>query len=133
MVYIKKLGVGAMSFVLIAIAALGSQGVAASTINLNAPAWLGSLELNSNQLNSVKKAIEKALTAPIDVEQQCGEVRLDCVVRAAREWVYQGDKYREIVIYLHTIGQASKTISQENGKWPRIATGQQAKAETKKK
>jgi len=133
MIGIKNFGLGALLLALFTIATLGSQAVTASTINLNSPAWLGSLKLDTTQLNSVKTAIEKALTAPIDAEQQCGEVRMDCVVRAAREWVYQGDTYREIVIYLHTKGQASKTISQENGKWPSIATGQHAKVDTKKK
>ena len=69
----------------------------------------------------LKKAFEKALSAPIDSEQQCGEVRSDCIVRAAREWKVEGDTYREIVINIHTIGHASRAVGQSKGKWPAIA------------
>lgn len=93
----------------------------AAKVNLNGSQWLGHLKLEKNQLSSIKKAFEKALSAPIDSEQQCGEVRSDCIVRAAREWKVEGDTYREIVINIHTIGHASRAVGQSKGKWPAIA------------
>jgi len=95
----------------------------ADTININSSDWLGNLKLDKKQLAEIKKQITKSLNSPIDTELECGEVRGDCVVRPAREWSYQGNRYREIVIYLHTKGHASKTISQTKGKWPTITTG----------
>ncbi len=83
--------------------------------------WLSHLQLNDKQLTSIKEAVEKALDAPIDAEQECGAVRLDCVVRAAREWQIEGTKYREIVVDLHTIGHSSRSVHQVNGKWPAVA------------
>ncbi|MDX1810977.1 MAG: hypothetical protein R3240_03460 [Gammaproteobacteria bacterium] len=94
---------------------------AAATINLSSDEWLGELKLDKKQLTTIKSAVEKALNAPIDAEQQCGEVRLDCVVRAAREWTVDGDKYREIVIHIHTVGHASRAVGQDHGKWPAVA------------
>jgi len=95
----------------------------ADTININSSDWLGNLKLDKKQLAEIKKQITKSLNSPIDTELECGEVRGDCVVRPAREWSYQSNRYREIVIYLHTKGHASKTISQTKGKWPAITTG----------
>ncbi|MDH5233240.1 MAG: hypothetical protein OEY38_24575, partial [Gammaproteobacteria bacterium] len=74
-----------------------SSQVLASNINLNSGEWLGGMKLDAAQMKQIKSAVEKALKAPIDAEQQCGKERLDCVVRAAREWNYKGEKYREIV------------------------------------
>ena len=106
----------------------------AATVNINAPEWLGGLKLGKAQLMNIKKAVIEALEAPIDQEIQCAKVRGDCVVRAAREWTYQGDRFREIVIYLHTKGHASKTIAQTKGRWPTIVTGfEQAKKKKAKK
>ena len=93
----------------------------AAKVNLNGPEWLGHLKLEKSQLESIKTAFEKALNAPIDAEQQCGEARSDCIVRAAREWKVEGDTYREIVINIHTIGHASRAVGQNNGKWPAVA------------
>lgn len=95
--------------------------VSAATLNLNSGEWLGSLKLDKKQLSSIKNAFEKALSAPIDAEQQCGSVRSDCVVRAAREWKVDGDTYREMVIHIHTIGHASRAVGQNKGKWPAVA------------
>lgn len=107
---------------LISIASLFfSAQAAAATVNLNSNEWLGALKLDKNQLSTIKSAFEKALNAPIDAEQQCGAVRLDCVVRAAREWKVDGDTYREMVIHIHTIGHASRAVGQEKGKWPAVA------------
>ncbi len=92
------------------------------SIKLSSSAWLGNLKLEDTRLKAIKKAMEKALDAPVDSEQQCGEVRGDCVVRAAREWRVEGDKFREVVVYLHTIGQASNVVGQIGGKWPDIST-----------
>jgi hypothetical protein len=100
---------------------ISGQVMAASTINLNSNEWLGQLKLDAKQLKAIKSAVEKALNAPIDAEQQCGKVRLDCVVRAAREWEYDGSKFREIVINIHTVGHASRAVEQKNGKWPAVA------------
>ncbi len=95
-----------------------------TVINLRGKNWLGSLNLDTGQLESIKKAMEKALNAPIDSEQECGEVRMDCIVRAAREWTVDGDRYREMVIHIHTIGQASSVVAQVNGQWPAISTAE---------
>ena len=98
-----------------------SAQISAATINLNSSEWLGSLKLDQKQLNSVKTAFEKALNAPIDAEQQCGAVRSDCIVRAAREWKVDGDTYREMVIHIHTVGHASRAVGKVKGKWPAVA------------
>jgi len=95
--------------------------MAAAKVNLNGPQWLGHLKLEKTQLKSIQKAFKKALTSPVDAEQQCGAVRLDCVVRAAREWKVDGDTYREMVINIHTIGHASRAVGQTKGKWPAVA------------
>jgi len=107
----------------------------AATININSSDWLGNLKLERKQLAEIKKQITKALNSSIDTELECGEVRGDCVVRPAREWTYQGNRYREVVIFLHTKGHASKTIGQVNGRWPTITTGfeRQKKKDKKKK
>jgi len=100
---------------------LTGQATAATGVNLNGPNWLGHLKLEKAKLKAIQKAFKKALDAPVDAEQQCGEARQDCSVRAAREWKVDGQKYREMVIYLHTIGHASRAVGQSNGKWPAIA------------
>ncbi len=99
---------------------IGSSQAIANVVNINAPEWLGGLKLDQTQLNNIKEAVEKALASPIDAEQQCGKVRIDCVVRAAREWQVDGDRYREIVINIHTVGHASRPINQNKGTWPKI-------------
>ena len=112
-----------LSAVLLIIAStffISGQSMAAS-VNLNGGDWLGHLKLDKKQLSSIKTAFEKALTSPIDAEQQCGAVRLDCVVRAAREWKVDGEVYREMVINIHTVGHASRAVGQDKGKWPKIA------------
>lgn len=107
-------------FILITGLIMAAGQASAATINLNSAEWLGSLKLNSKQLNSIKTAVEKAMTAPVDAEQQCGSVRSDCVVRAAREWTVEGDTYREIVIHIHTVGHASRAVGSSKGKWPKV-------------
>jgi len=104
----------------------------AATVNINTPEWLGNLKLDKDQLAAIKKAITEALEAPIDQEIQCAKVRGDCVVRAAREWTFQGDRFREIVVYLHTKGHASQTVAQTNGRWPTIVTGFEADKKSNK-
>ena len=91
-------------------------------INLKGPEWLGNLNLSDAELNAVKIAVEKSLEAPIDAEQQCGENRMDCVVRSAREWTVDGERYREVVIDLHGRGHASHTVAQSGGQWPEIVS-----------
>lgn len=97
-----------------------AQVLAANEININSPTWLGPLKLSKSQLKDIRKAVGEALDSPIDAEHQCGKERLDCVVRAAREWEVGGDKYREIVIHLHTVGHSAHAIGQNKGKWPAI-------------
>ena len=110
----------AASFLLIGLYPLTST---AATVNINSPEWLGNLKLSKKQLMHIKKSVTKALHSPIDNEIECGEIRMDCVVRTAREWTYQGNRYREIVVNLHTVGHASKTVGQTRGRWPTIITG----------
>jgi len=92
----------------------------AASVTLNSPQVLGALKLNKSQLKAIKSAMQKAMKGPIDDSQQCGKVRLDCVVRAASEWKYKGETFREIVINLHATGDASVTVSKVKGKWPTI-------------
>ncbi|NOY70849.1 MAG: hypothetical protein GXP14_00485 [Gammaproteobacteria bacterium] len=99
----------------------GVGTVSAEEVKLNSSSWLGNLKLEDGQLIAIKKAMEKALNAPIDASQQCGEVRQDCVVRAAREWTIGKDRFRELVVYIHTVGQASNVVAQTNGVWPTIS------------
>ncbi|MFQ5487790.1 MAG: hypothetical protein ACE5ET_05020 [Gammaproteobacteria bacterium] len=120
------------SAVLLSALAFMPFAASAATVNINAPQWLGNLKLDKTQLSNIKKAVKEALEAPIDQEIQCAEVRGDCVVRAAREWTYQGDRFREIVVYLHTKGHASKTIAQAKGRWPTIITGLEKQKKKKK-
>jgi len=100
---------------------VSGQAMAAAKVNLNGADWLGHLKLETTQLKAIQKAFKKALDAPVDAEQQCGEVRLDCVVRAAREWKVDGQTYREMVINIHTVGHASRAVGQSKGKWPAVA------------
>ena len=101
---------------------LTGNAMAAAKVNLNGADWLGHLKLEKTQLKAITKAFKKALNSPVDAEQQCGEVRLDCVVRAAREWKVDGQTYREMVINIHTVGHASRAVGQTKGKWPAIAS-----------
>ena len=91
------------------------------TIHLSAPNVLGTLELDAKQLQNVKDAIQKSLqTDIIDAVVQCGEERMDCEVRTAREWSYKGDSFREIVVNVHTVGNTMITLRNHNGKWTNI-------------
>lgn len=90
-------------------------------IVLNSSAWVGQLKLDKPQLGAIKKALESALTGPIDTEQQCGDEAGLCTVRTAREWVYKGDRYREIVVNVHMLGHASQTVKQQSGVWPSVS------------
>ena len=92
----------------------------AAAVNLSEPKILGSFKLGDPELKAIKKAVMEALKSPIDTEAECGEVRGDCVVRAAREWSYDGVTYREIVINIHTAGHASFTAEKVGGKWPDV-------------
>ena len=94
----------------------------ADTINLNSPGVLGNLSLTGGQLKAIQDAVVSAMESNIDDEKQCGAVKGDCVVRAAREWKYEGSTFREIVIEIHTIGHASITVENAKGKWTTIAT-----------
>jgi len=100
---------------------VGAGTALADVVKINSSGWLGNLKLESNQLIEIKKAMEKALNAPIDAAQQCGEVRMDCEVRAVREWTVGKDRFRELVVHIHTVGQASNVVGQTNGAWPAIS------------
>ncbi len=102
---------------------IGSLPVmAAQVIKLNSPRVLGTLHLDAAQLKKIKKAIIKSLnTDTLDTEFQCGEERMDCVVRSVREWTYKGDRLREVVVNIHTVGNTSITVRQHKGKWPKIS------------
>ena len=94
----------------------------ADTIKLSSPAILGSMNLTDGQLKAIQDAVVSAMESSIDDEKQCGAVKGDCVVRAAREWKYEGSTFREIVIEIHTVGHASITVENAKGKWTTIAT-----------
>ncbi len=99
-------------------------------IHLNSGPWLKHLNLDREQLERIRKAVAKALTAPIDEEIQCGKVYMDCTVRAAREWISGGVKHRQIVIVIHKGPQsggptgskafAMNVVRQVGGQWPEI-------------
>ncbi len=92
----------------------------AGTINLKDPLWFGNFPQDKIDLEKIQKAVQQALTGPVDAEYQCGEVVLDCVARAVREWEYKGEKYREIVVNVHTVGHVSNTVRTQGGKWPKV-------------
>ena len=95
---------------------------ASNTINLNAPNLLGKLKLDNGQLQKIKDAIQETLKADIiDDVFQCGKVRMDCEVRIARKWDYNGDQFREVVVNIHTVGNSSITLRNHDGKWPDIS------------
>ena len=98
----------------------GAMAAEPNVIDLDSPGWLGNYKLDQKQLATVKAAVERAMLAPIDGEQQCAEDPGLCVVRAAREWVFEGTRYRAIVIYLHTLGNATGVVRQIDGKWTEI-------------
>ena len=102
--------------------ALSAVAANAETVNLKGLEWLGNLKLTDAELDAVKIAIQKSLEAPIDAEQHCGEHRMDCVVRSAREWTVDGERYREVVIDIHGRGHASQTVAQTGGQWPEITS-----------
>ncbi len=99
---------------------LAGPAWAANTINLKSPDWFGNFPQDRIHLDKIKEAVQKALTGPVDAEYQCGEVVLDCVARAVREWEYKGEKYREIVVNVHTVGHVAKTVRTTGGKWPKV-------------
>ncbi len=93
---------------------------AAEVIKLKDPLWFGNFPQDKIDLKKIKKAVEQALTGPVDAEYQCGEVYLDCVARAVREWEYQGERYREIVVNVHTVGHVANAVRTSGGKWPQV-------------
>ena len=108
-------GLGLGSFFLCAAA-----GAMANEVNLNSRAWLGNLHLSDDQLTKIKGAVEKAFDAPIDEIFQCGKIRMDCEVRTAREWMIDGVPYRNIIIYIQSVGNGSGTVSKQGGSWPTV-------------
>ena len=108
-------GLGLGGFLLCAAA-----GAMADEVNLSSHAWLGNLNLSDDQLTKIKGAVEKAFDAPIDQTFQCGKIRMDCEVRAAREWMINGVPYRDIVIFVHTVGSTSRAVSKKGGSWPTV-------------
>lgn len=117
-----------LGILLITFFLLFSQQSFAAAVNLTAPTILGGLDLSQEQLKSIKEAVEKAMSGNVDAEFQCGEVKLDCVARAARQWTYEGNTFREIVVNIHTVGHASFTVEKPKGQaWPTIVTKNSAK------
>lgn len=111
-----------VSILLFSVFFLYAQQSFAQSINLSSPAILGNLKLPATELKSIQDAVVKAMSGNVDTEYQCGEIKLDCVTRAAREWTYEGNTFREIVVNIHTIGHASFTVEKPKGKgWPTIA------------
>jgi hypothetical protein len=108
-------GLGLGSFFLCAAAS-----AMANEVNLNSRAWLGNLHLSDDQLTEIKGAVEKAITAPIDETFECGKIRMDCEVRTAREWMINGVPYRNIIIWIHNVGNGSGVVSKEGGSWPTV-------------
>ena len=108
-------GLGLGSFFLCAAA-----GAMTNEVNLNSRAWLGDLHLSDAQLTKIKDAVEQAFNAPIDATFQCGKFRMDCEVRAARQWMIDGVPYRDIVIFVHTVGSTSRAVSKKGGSWPTV-------------
>ncbi|NOY61794.1 MAG: hypothetical protein GXP10_01350 [Gammaproteobacteria bacterium] len=108
------------------VVALDEEVVAAdpgpNVVNLSSAGWLGGLNLSQEQLAAIKKAVEKSFVLKIDQIAPCSEDRLGCEVRAAREWVYDGERHRNIVVNVHTVGHASNTVYQINGEWPQVVT-----------
>lgn len=106
--------------------ALGSSflcaaaGATADEVNLSSPAWLGNFHLPEAQLTVIKDGVEKAFEAPIDETFQCGKIRMDCEIRAARQWMIDGVPYRNIVIYIQSVGSASRAVSKKGGSWPTV-------------
>jgi hypothetical protein len=94
--------------------------MATNEVNLNSRAWLGDLHLSDAQLTKIKGAVEQAFDAPIDETFQCGKIRMDCEVRAARQWKIDGIPYRDIVIYIQSVGNASRAVSKKGGSWPTV-------------
>lgn len=95
-------------------------GAMADEVNLSSLPWLGNLHLSDAQLTKIKGAVEKAFDAPIDETFQCGEIRMDCEVRTAREWMSDGVPYRDIVIYIQGVGSTSRAVSKKGGSWPTV-------------
>lgn len=104
------------------VAGLTPALAASNTINLKAPNYLGAMNLDTEQLQKIKDAIEQTLkTDAIDAVVQCGKVRMDCEVRISRKWDYNGDQFREVVVNIHTVGNSSITLRNHNGEWPEIS------------
>ncbi|MEJ2653443.1 MAG: hypothetical protein P8173_17150 [Gammaproteobacteria bacterium] len=77
-----------------------------------------SIELDpfDSQLTKIKGAVEQAFDATF----QCGKIRMDCEVRAARQWMINGVPYRDIVIYIQSVGSTSRAVSKQGGSWPTV-------------
>jgi hypothetical protein len=73
-----------------------------------------------SQLAKIKGAVEQAFDAPIDATFQCGKIRMDCEVQAARQWMIDGVPYRDIAIYIQSVGSASRAVSKKGGSWPTV-------------
>lgn len=89
-------------------------------VTLDSIHFLGSLHLDKQRLEAVKKAVEEALNAPIDERESCGDDPLGCYARTAYMWNENGVEYREVIVYIHGTGNAGYTFHQINGKWPEI-------------
>lgn len=89
-------------------------------VNINSIHWLGPLKLHKKQLEAIKTAVEKALRAPIDKHEVCGDPPLGCFVRTALKWTDNGVRYREVIVYIHMVGNGGYTVHTVNGHWPEV-------------
>lgn len=89
-------------------------------VALDSTQFIGNLHLKPDELTKVKAAVEAALKAPIDERQSCGNDPIGCYARTAEDWVAGGTEYREVVVYVHGVGNGRFTFHQVDGKWPPV-------------
>lgn len=89
-------------------------------VALDSVQFLGSLHLKPDQLEKIKPAVEAALQAPIDERESCGDPPLGCYARTAMVWTANGVEYREVVVYIHNVGNGRFTFHQVDNKWPPV-------------
>lgn len=113
-----------LTFVLLMCPVAGLHAAASpyesSKVAINSVHFLGSLHLDMQRLEAVKKAVEEALRAPLDQHESCGDDPLGCYARAAEIYQRGGVEYREVVVIIHGVGNGRFTFHQINGKWPEV-------------
>lgn len=89
-------------------------------VNINSMHWLGPLKLKQPRLEAIKAAVEKALRAPVDEHEDCGDPPLGCFARTALKWTDNGVRYREVIVYVHMVGNGGSTVHTVDGHWPKV-------------